>query len=256
MIARKVKPMGRLTAVEPKSVIRFGVLKGKVKVADDFDDPLPGEVLAGFEGHRYQILYSSLDPIFPRSQSMIPQPLPELYTLEDYRHWEGDWELIHGMPLAMAPSPGLQHQRLGMRIARQLDEALDDCPHCEALFGIDVEFSQDTLVRPDVILICYQPEGERLTRAPDLIFEVISPATARRDEQTKFQLYRDEGVTWYVLVYPAAAKAKVYRLVDGDYRKVGDFYDERQDFELSRCTIAFDFGRLWRERGAADSIAP
>ena len=90
----------------------------------------------------------------------------------------------------------------------------------------------------------------------DNILQKKSPATARRDEQTKFQLYRDEGVTWYVLVYPAAAKAMVYRLVDGDYRKVGDFHDERQDFELSRCTIAFDFGRLWRERGAADPIAP
>jgi hypothetical protein len=29
---------------------RFGVLKGKVRVADDFDAPLPDDVLAGFEG--------------------------------------------------------------------------------------------------------------------------------------------------------------------------------------------------------------
>ena len=63
---------------------------------------------------------------------------------------------------------------------------------------------------------------------------VVPPATARRDELTKFQLYRDEGVSWYVLVYPSAAKAKVYRLVEGDYRKVGDFHDERHTFALSR----------------------
>ena len=179
---------------------------------------------------------------------MTAQPLPELYTLDDYRHWEGDWELIHGIPLAMAPSPALQHQRLGMRIARQLDEALDDCPHCEVLYEIDVELAEDTVVRPDVILICFEPKGERLSRAPELIYEVISPATARRDEQTKFQLYREEGVSWYVLVYPSAAKAKVYRLVEGDYRKVGDFHDEHYAFTLSRCTIDFDFGRLWRGR--------
>lgn len=179
---------------------------------------------------------------------MTAQPLPELYTLEDYRHWEGDWELIRGIALAMAPSPALNHQRLGGRIYSQLVEALEDCPHCEALYEIDIEFAQDTVVRPDVILICYEPEGERLTRAPELIFEVISPATARRDEQTKFQLYREEGVSCYVLVYPSAAKAKVYRLVDGDYRKVGDFHDERYTFVLSRCGIDFDFGRLWRPR--------
>lgn len=184
---------------------------------------------------------------------MSIRPLIEHYSLDDYRRWEGDWELIHGIPLAMAPSPEIRHQRIGMRIARQLDEAFDHCPSCEALFEIDVEFSEDTVVRPDVIVICFEPAGERITRAPELIVEVVSSSSARRDEHIKFQLYRDEGVTWYVLVYPAAAKAKVYRLVDGEYRKVGDFHDEQHDFELSRCSIAFDFGRLWQDRRASRS---
>ncbi len=172
----------------------------------------------------------------------------EYYSLADYRQWQGDWELIHGVPLAMAPSPGLEHQRISLRIARQLDEALDGCPHCEVLFEIDVEFSEETVVRPDVLVICHTPDGERLTRAPELICEVISKATARRDEETKFQLYRDEGVMHYILVYPESRKAKVYRLVEGEYRKVGDFHDEPHTFELSKCIIPLDFSRLWRRR--------
>ncbi|WP_413925962.1 Uma2 family endonuclease [Candidatus Accumulibacter phosphatis] len=60
-----------------------------------------------------------------------------------------------------------------------------------------MEFAQDSVVRPDVLVICYQPESERLTRAPDLIFEVISPKTTRRDEVVKFDLYRTEGVSHY-----------------------------------------------------------
>ncbi len=51
IIARAGKPVARLTqldTVPPK--IRFGVLKGKVKVAADFDAPLPDAVLAQFEG--------------------------------------------------------------------------------------------------------------------------------------------------------------------------------------------------------------
>lgn len=179
---------------------------------------------------------------------MLAQSLIEHYSVEDYRHWEGDWELIHGMPLAMSPSPVIQNQRLSGDIYFQLREALEDCPNCEALYEIDVEFSQDTVVRPDVIVICFEPVGDRLTRAPDLIFEVLSPATARRDEYTKFQLYGEEGVRWYVVVDPAASRAKVYRLIDGQYRKVGDFYDESLSFDLSGCKIEFDFGRLWRGR--------
>lgn len=175
-------------------------------------------------------------------------PALETYTVQDYLQWEGDWELIHGQPVAMAPSPGLTHQTLSMMIARQLDEALDDCSRCQALFAIDVEFSVATVVRPDVLVICYQPEGERLTRAPSLIFEVISPKTSRRDEVVKFDLYRTEGVAHYVLIYPDAKKAKVYRLIEGEYRIAGDFYNEQYRFELQGCAIDFDFSRIWKRK--------
>ena len=60
--------------------------------------------------------------------------------------------LIHGETVGMAPSPGLAHQTLSMAIARQLDEALDDCLHCQPLFWIDVEFSEGTVVRPDLLV--------------------------------------------------------------------------------------------------------
>ena len=180
---------------------------------------------------------------------MSIQPTMEIHRVRDYLQWEDDWELIHGQPVAMAPSPAIEHQMTSMTIARQLDESLDDCPHCQALFGIDVEFAEDTVVRPDVLVICYQPEGERLTRAPDLIFEVISPKTARRDEVVKFDLYRKEGVAHYVLVYPEAKKAKVWHLVEGEYRKMADFHDETHRFELSKCAFDFDFSRLWKRKG-------
>ncbi len=169
----------------------------------------------------------------------------EHYTLDDYRHWEGDWELIRGVPLAMSPSPSVDHQRIGGRLFVQLATALDSCPNCEVLYEIHVEFSTDTVTRPDVIVICSPPDGDRITRAPALIAEVISPRTARRDEQTKFQLYQEEGVAHYVLLYPNQRKAKVYRLIDGAYRKVGDFQHEHCAFELLDCVVKVDCSRLW-----------
>jgi len=182
---------------------------------------------------------------------MSVQPNLQTYTAQDYRQWEGDWELIDGYPVAMAPSPVVEHQITSFAIAQQLGEGLRDCPHCQALFEMDVEFSDDTVVRPDVLVICYAPEGERLTRAPDLVFEVISPKTARVDEVTKFDLYQREGVAYYVVVYPAAKKAKVWHLVDGQYRKVADFQDEPYRFDLSKCGINFDFSRLWVRKNAS-----
>lgn len=51
IIARDGKQVARLTAITPrKRSIQFGVLKGKVRLVDDFDCALPAKVLAGFEG--------------------------------------------------------------------------------------------------------------------------------------------------------------------------------------------------------------
>lgn len=51
VVSRNGKPLVRLTRLTPpKRPIKFGLLKGKVTIAADFDAPLPDEVLAGFEG--------------------------------------------------------------------------------------------------------------------------------------------------------------------------------------------------------------
>jgi prevent-host-death family protein len=51
VIARGGKPMARLTSLKPeKRPIVFGLLQGEGWIAEDFDAPLPDEILAGFEG--------------------------------------------------------------------------------------------------------------------------------------------------------------------------------------------------------------
>lgn len=51
IVSRNGKPLVRITRLDrPKRKIRFGVLKGKLRVAADFDAPLPAAVLATFEG--------------------------------------------------------------------------------------------------------------------------------------------------------------------------------------------------------------
>ena len=51
IIGRSGKPVARLTQIEHKKrVIRFGLLKGKIKIGKDFDQPLPDAVIAAFEG--------------------------------------------------------------------------------------------------------------------------------------------------------------------------------------------------------------
>jgi len=78
------------------------------------------------------------------------------YTYEDYRQWEGRWELIQGVPYAMAPMPRPKHQLLSNRIARLLEEALEEagCPGCVALLPVDWKIAEDTVVQPDNLGFC------------------------------------------------------------------------------------------------------
>jgi Uma2 family endonuclease len=170
----------------------------------------------------------------------------EYYSKYDFYEWEGDWELIEGIPYAMSPSPMYGHQYINGKIYRQLDEKLDNCSFCHAVFETDVEFSDDTVVRPDCMVICYEPK-ERLNKAPEVIFEIVSKSSAKRDELLKFDLYQSEGVKYYILTYPDGNKAKVYKLENGKYLKVGDFTDEKYEFVLSKCKINFDFNFIWRK---------
>jgi len=174
----------------------------------------------------------------------------EHYTLEDYRRWEGDWELIEGRPYAMSPAPGITHQRISLVVASQFLERLarSECDGCLVVQDVDYEISEDTVVRPDVAVVC-DIEGERLTVAPKIVFEIVSPSTARRDETAKFELYRREGVRYYVLVYRSMETAKIYALQsDGNYKKMGDFQESSATFRWDECEVTFDFSKIWPER--------
>ncbi len=168
------------------------------------------------------------------------------YTYEDYKNWEGRWELIEGIPYAMSPSPGWKHQMISNNIAWQLKESLKECKECTVLLPVDWKISDDTIVQPDNLVICYEP-GEKpyITKAPSLIFEVLSKSTALKDREIKFRLYEREGVKYYVIVDPEDKIARVYKLENGRYIKVCDATDEKVEFDLGKCNFEFDFSLIF-----------
>ena len=170
------------------------------------------------------------------------------YTFDDYSLWQGDWELIHGIAYAMAPAPIVKHQRISIKIARLLEEQLDGCEKCEALLPVDWKIAEDTIVQPDNLVVCYEAKGSYITKAPSLIFEILSKSTAQKDLHLKYSLYEKEGVSFYVIVDPEEQVAKVYELFDnGKYKKVIDATDELVNFNFDKCEIEFDFSKIWRK---------
>lgn len=170
------------------------------------------------------------------------------YTYDDYKEWEGDWELIYGFAYAMDPSPMIKHQSISNNIAWELKNMLSKCKKCQALLPIDWKIAEDTVVQPDNSVICFKPTNEAyISKAPTIIFEVLSKATARKDQTTKYELYEQEGVKYYIIVSPDDKVAKVYELKDGRYTKVCDATNETVEFTLKECDekVVFDFSKIW-----------
>ena len=168
------------------------------------------------------------------------------YTYEDYKNWEGQWELYEGYPVAMSPAPMIIHQALAYTIARQLGNEIEECERCLVLGEEDYKLADDTILRPDVVLICDEPHEAYITKAPEIIVEVISPSTAKNDEGYKFQKYEAEKVKYYIIIYPDELYAKVYKLQDRKYDKQGDFSKETYDFEETLCKASIDFDKVFK----------
>ena len=170
------------------------------------------------------------------------------YTYDDYRQWEGEWELIEGVPVSMAPAPLRIHQNIAVEILFELKRTLDEesCPQCVVSYENDWKVSEETVLRPDIVLTCGDEHEAYLTKAPKIIVEILSPSTAKKDETVKFDIYEAEGVQYYILVYPEDLRAKVYHLKEGRYIKLADFTHERLEFDDLNCSLSLDFGKVFK----------
>jgi len=171
------------------------------------------------------------------------------YTYDDYKNWEGnDWEIIYGQAYCMSPAPMIKHQNVSANIAWQLKNLFDACNKCQVLMPIDWKISNDTVVQPDNSVICHEPQNEAyITKAPKIIFEILSKSTEKKDKGLKYNLYEREGVKYYIIVDTQEQIAKVYALKEGRYIKVCDASDEKVKFNITECnnTFEFDFAKIW-----------
>jgi Uma2 family endonuclease len=168
------------------------------------------------------------------------------YVYEDYAQWENEWELIEGIPYAMSPAPSIRHQSLSVSLTWKLAQQLKNCPHCQTLHDVDWKISDDTVVQPDNLVICPKASGQYLTRAPQLIIEILSPSTAHKDRTLKFDLYEREGVRWYIMVNPTDNVAHIFERIEGKYRKTTDATIETLAFTITEaCQVEIDFNELW-----------
>jgi len=147
----------------------------------------------------------------------------ERYTYRQYRTWPDTerWELIEGRAWTMSPAPKSRHQALVWRLSSLLYDFLKGtaCRAYPAPFDVllplggEDDDDVDTIVQPDISVFCDRSRiTERGARgAPDLVVEIISPSTSKKDMNEKFGIYEKHGVREYWIVDPAPWSVWVYR---------------------------------------------
>ena len=193
-------------------------------------------------------------------------PLPKFkeedrFTYADYLTWDDDqrWELIDGEAFCMSPGPNRLHQKWLGDLHVQFHTYLEGKP-CEVyLAPFDVrlpEYSEAsdeetiTVVQPDMMVVCDREkiDDRGVKGAPDLVVEIISPNTAKRDITTKYELYQRSGVKEYWLMYPNDRTLLVYRISDDRKYASPEVFGEGDIVPVPLLgNLAIDMGKVFRE---------
>ncbi|MDN3658321.1 Uma2 family endonuclease [Ferruginibacter paludis] len=167
------------------------------------------------------------------------------YTYEDYCQWEGRWELIEGMPYAMSPAPVPAHQRTSFLLGMRLENALNDCKECKLYPPLDWKIKENTIVQPDLLIVCNTIEKKYLDFPPALVVEILSPATAAKDRGEKMELYQSQKVKYYLIVDPQFKKVEIYEYIHAQYEPVA-LNPQSYQFELhDGCNAAVILADIW-----------
>lgn len=130
-------------------------------------------------------------------------------------------QLLDGEVIDM-PAPELTHQDCVLNTALLFKQKAVALGGKAYVAPVDVFFDDLNIPQPDVIWLA--PDGQcqiigtqRLSGAPDLIAEVLSPGTAHIDRKRKFRLYEKYGVREYWLIDPRDQLLEVWQHQDGRF---------------------------------------
>jgi len=168
--------------------------------------------------------------------------IKKFYTYDDYLKIDDGnrYELIEG-ELFLTPSPGTRHQFVAGNIFLFLSLYVQKASSGKVLIApldvvLDEPIKKNTF-QPDVIFISNDRlsiiEEARINGAPDLVVEVLSPSTARRDRGKKSRRYFLSGVREYWLADPQEQLLEIFVPGEKDWQRTGVYEEEDEECIVS-----------------------
>lgn len=171
------------------------------------------------------------------------------YTIDDYYALPEDKrvELIDGVIYDMS-APTFNHQTIALEIGAQLLPCAKAHKNCRVVISpIDVQLDCDnrTMVQPDVVILC--DPAKNINRciygAPDLVMEVLSPSTRKKDMVLKLQKYEHAGCKEYWIIDPKNERITVYIFDDDNITYLYTF-DDKIPVGISNGECEVDFSKI------------
>ena len=148
----------------------------------------------------------------------------KVWTYEDYLALNDDtvFEIINGKAF-MSPAPELFHQRWARKIFLAVERHVAARKLGEVFFApVDVVLDETNVVQPDLVFVSTANAGLLARRgiigAPDLVVEIISPTSLRRDRYDKRELYARFGVKEFWLADVANRSVETLSLQPSGYQ--------------------------------------
>lgn len=180
------------------------------------------------DGFRYELISGVLIPAYPPVEILNGEPPVNhgvRMTAEEYLDSPDDgyrYELINGV-LFVSPSPTPKHQRVAAEILFQLMLHLREHSCGEVFPETDVRFEDETCYKPELVFLrtdVVRDNLQRIRTVPDMVCEIISPESRKRDSVTKLGDYERFGAPEYWLIDPKRDAMTFYRLHDGKYAEI------------------------------------
>jgi Uma2 family endonuclease len=194
------------------------------------------------------MIYQNLENIYTKGVKQMPLPSKNEYnnyTYRDYLAWPEDerWEIIDGIPYMQA-TPSRIHQEISGELFSQIYNYLKakpcrvyHAPFCVRLPKGDEKDEKDikTVVEPDIVIVCDQSklDDKGCKGTPDMIIEILSPSSVKKDRLEKFNKYEKAGVKEYWIVEPEGKLVSVFILENNKRYGRPEIYSEEDKVKVS-----------------------
>ena len=173
-----------------------------------------------------------------RKETLVEEPESEYgFTYADYLTWnfKERIELIRGRIFKMSPAPAVKHQVISANLYSFFVRKILNSS-CQILYApVDVRLKGKsfrkkkrrddqitTVVQPDIIVVCdlaKLEDNRSVDGAPEMVIEILSPGNTKTETKYKLDLYEENGVEEYWMVYPEYKSVEVFLLKDDAYGK-------------------------------------